>query len=55
MLGGYFNRNLPQGTIAVLEGRGHEAPGDENARRELAARRRVLPVRHRAVGRGAAR
>ena len=37
------------------EGRGHEAPGDEDARRRLAARRRVLPVRHGAVGRGAAR
>ena len=55
MLGGYFNRNLPQGTIAVLKVEDAKAPGDEDARHELAARRRVLSVRHGAVGCGAAR
>ncbi len=33
MLGGYFNRNLPQGTIAVLKVEDSQAPGHENARR----------------------
>ena len=36
------------------EGRGPGASGDEDAGRQLAAGRRVLPLRHGAVGRGAA-
>ena len=55
MLGGYFHRNLPQGHDRGAEGRRREASGHEDARRRLAAGRRVLPVRHRAVGRGAGR
>ena len=35
------------------EGRGPDASGDAHARRQLAARRRVLSVRHRALGCGA--
>ena len=55
MLGGYFNRNLPQGTIAVLKVEDTKHPATKMLGAELAARRRVLPVRHRAVGCGAAR
>ena len=42
------NRRAPR---RRAEGRGSESSRHENARRQLAARRRVLPVRHGGVGR----
>ena len=45
---------IAQNAIGVLKVEDPNHPGDEDARRQLAAGRRVLPLRHRAVGRGPA-
>ena len=51
MLGGYFRRAIQQNRVFVLKGRGHGTSRNENVGRQLANRRRVLPVRHRRVDR----